>query len=130
MAYGNLNADVVQSSTSGPSTFNNTSGTEIGRLCRAWVNYNSTAQTITSSFNVSSVTYNATGDFTVNFTTAMPNSTYCVAGIYGDTAANNPRGLSLYTVTDSLTTTYCRVKNGGAATLYNVAANYVIFYGA
>jgi hypothetical protein len=47
---------------------------------RAWVNYNGVTQTINSSFNVSSVTYNATGDYTLNFTTAFANINYVSVG--------------------------------------------------
>jgi len=48
-------------------------------IAKAWVNYNGVAQTIRASYNVSSVTYNATGDYTVNFTTALPNANYAIA---------------------------------------------------
>jgi hypothetical protein len=80
MAYGNLLADVVQSSTSGPSTFNNTSGTETGRLCRAWVYYNAATATIVSSFNISSVTVVTAGEFLFNFTNALPDGNYVIVG--------------------------------------------------
>lgn len=49
-------------------------------IAKAWVNYNGIAQTIRDSFNVSSVTRNNTGDYTINFTTAMPNANYGFAG--------------------------------------------------
>jgi hypothetical protein len=46
---------------------------------RAWVNFNGTGTVaIRESANVSSVTDNATGDYTVNFTSAMPDANYCV----------------------------------------------------
>jgi hypothetical protein len=45
-------------------------------IAKAWLNYDGTAQSIRGSFNVSSVTYNAAGDYTVNFTTAMANGNY------------------------------------------------------
>jgi hypothetical protein len=49
--------------------------------CRAWVNFNGTGTVaIRASGNVSSITDNGTGDYTVNFTTAMPDSNYAVAG--------------------------------------------------
>jgi hypothetical protein len=56
------------------------------QLCKAWVNFNGTGtigqpQTIRSSYNVSSVTKNATGDYTVNFATAMTDANYSVMGI-------------------------------------------------
>lgn len=46
------------------------------QLCKAWVNYNGVANIIRSSFNVSSVTDNGSGDYTVNFTTAMVDTDY------------------------------------------------------
>ncbi len=45
--------------------------------------------TIRASGNVSSITDNGTGDYTVNFTTAMTDANYSVCGITGDTIANN-----------------------------------------
>ena len=46
--------------------------------CRAWVNFNGTGTVaIRASGNVSSITDNGTGDYTVNFTTAMPDVNYC-----------------------------------------------------
>jgi hypothetical protein len=47
--------------------------------CRAWVNFNGTGTVaIRGSGNVSSITDNNTGDYTVNFTTAMPDGNYTV----------------------------------------------------
>ncbi len=45
---------------------------------KAWVNFNGTTSpgTIRASFNVSSVTKNGTGDYTVNFTTALVDANY------------------------------------------------------
>jgi len=45
--------------------------------CRAWVNFNGTGTVaIRGSGNVSSITDNGTGDYTVNFSTAMPDANY------------------------------------------------------
>lgn len=45
--------------------------------CRAWVNFDGTGTvTIRASANVSSITDNGIGDYTVNFTTAMPDANY------------------------------------------------------
>jgi hypothetical protein len=54
--------------------------------CRAWVNFDGTGTpAIRASGNVSSITDNGTGDYTVNFTTAMPDVNYCpVAMTSGD----------------------------------------------
>jgi len=49
--------------------------------CRAWVNFNGTGTPeIRASGNVSSITDNGTGDYTVNFTTAMPDANYSAVG--------------------------------------------------
>lgn len=49
--------------------------------CRAWLNYNLSTQTTRASANVSSVTFNSTGYFTINFTSAMPDANYAIAGM-------------------------------------------------
>jgi hypothetical protein len=49
-------------------------------MCRAWVNFNGTGTVaIRGSGNVSSITDNGVGDYTVNFTTAMSDATYSAA---------------------------------------------------
>ena len=51
--------------------------TEQGQLCKAWVNFNGTGTVaIRAAYNVSSITDNGTGNYTVNFTTAMPDANY------------------------------------------------------
>jgi hypothetical protein len=50
--------------------------------CRAWVNFNGTGTVaIRASGNVSSITDNGTGDYTVNFTNAMPDVNFSFIGI-------------------------------------------------
>jgi hypothetical protein len=47
--------------------------------CRAWVNFNGQGTvSIRASGNVSSISDNGTGNYVVNFTTAMPNTNYAV----------------------------------------------------
>jgi hypothetical protein len=62
--------------------------------CRAWVNFNGTAATpsITSSGNVSSITDNGTGDYTVNFDTAMPTANFCFLATPSASDANSVPG--------------------------------------
>lgn len=60
-------------------TLQNLSGTEV-YTCKAWVNFNGTGTVaIRASGNVSSITDNGTGDYTVNFTNAMTDANYAVA---------------------------------------------------
>jgi lipopolysaccharide export system protein LptA len=74
------------------AVYESTSGTDYnttldnGYLCRAWVNFNGTGTVaIRASGNVSSITDNNTGDYTVNFTTAMPDANYSSVCTNGET---------------------------------------------
>jgi hypothetical protein len=54
----------------------NSDGTE-NYKCRAWVNFNGTGTVaIRASGNVTSITDNGTGNYTVNFTNAMSDANY------------------------------------------------------
>ena len=95
------------------------SGTAPLYMCRAWVNFNGTGTVaIRASGNVSSITDNATGDYTVNFTTAMPDANYGVSGAvrYGTDIASTARFLTISAAAVP-TVSACRVssayQNGG-----------------
>ena len=66
---------------SGNFLFNSGYGSVVRAFgCRAWVSFNGTGTVaIRGSGNVSSITDNNTGDYTVNFTTAMPDVNYSVS---------------------------------------------------
>ena len=53
---------------------------------KAWVLFNGSTNTILASYNVSSVTKNATGDYTVNYTTSFSSSNYAVVSTAIDTS--------------------------------------------
>jgi len=62
----------------------NATGTAPVYACRAWVNFDGTGTvSIRESGNVSSITDNGTGDYNVNFTTAMPDGDYAIAATGG-----------------------------------------------
>lgn len=62
--------------------------TEQSQLCKAWVNFNGTGTVaIRASYNVSSITDNGTGDYTVNFTTALVDTNYSALGTPGGTTS-------------------------------------------
>ena len=75
------------------------SGTAPLYMCRAWVNFNGTGTVaIRASGNVSSITDNGVGDYTVNFTTALPDANYsCQAFANAVLAGNNSSGAQMYT---------------------------------
>jgi len=65
---------------------------------RAWVNFNGTGTVaIRASYNVTSITDNGTGDYTVNFTTALPDANYAPTFAVVQNATNgNLRTASVY----------------------------------
>jgi hypothetical protein len=89
---GQLTIDTLRAGSGVLATQNGMTG-----IAKAWLNYNGNTNTILGSFNVSSVTVNGTGDYSANFTTAMPNATYsaiyiqqcAIAGAYGFSGVNS-----------------------------------------
>lgn len=90
----------------------NASGSAPVYACRAWVNFNGTGTvSITASGNVSSITDNGTGDYTINFTTALSDANYnfvtnssnttsanilCIAQLNWDNPTKSTSALRLY----------------------------------
>jgi len=79
---GRTTTDTLTNKSLTNPTFNSAelatvSGTAPLYMCRAWVNFNGTGTVaIRASGNVSSITDNGTGIFTVNFTNNMPDINY------------------------------------------------------
>ena len=84
---------------------------------KAWVTFNGTGTAaIRDSFNISSITDNSTGNFTINITTAMANVNYSVTGGIGTTTGNN---CFLFVLTEQNTaksTTVFRINTLGSNT--------------
>ncbi len=90
---------------------------------RAWVNFNGTGTVaIRAAGNVSSVTDNGTGDYTVNFTTAMPDANYSLQMTLqrGDGAGVNPGYACIYATASnaytSLISSAARITTANSAT--------------
>jgi len=81
-------ANIQSKAANTPPVIKDLNGTECGQFCRAWVTYRGDNNTILDSFNVSSITDNNPGDFTINFTNSMQNANYCVAGTIANTQNN------------------------------------------
>ena len=78
------------SGTSGVTFPDSTSMQTGQQACKAWVNFNGTGTVaIRGSYNVSSITDNGTGNYIVNFTTAMPDANYAVGGSSSTNGATN-----------------------------------------
>jgi hypothetical protein len=87
-------------------------GTCLTQTCRAWVNFNGTGTVaIRASYNVSSITDNGVGVYTVNFTTALADANYSavvggneqgsLTGVIGVTQTLAAGSLQLYNYSPS-----------------------------
>lgn len=77
---------------------------------KAWVNFNGTGTVAArASFNVSSITDNGIGDYTVNFTNALADANYAVLGTVGDrSTADSPRAVMVSSAAAPTAST-CRI---------------------
>jgi hypothetical protein len=89
------NKDIVATQLTGDvaaariTTALNASGSAPIYACRAWVNFDGTGTpAIRGSGNVSSITDSGTGDYTVNFTTALPDANYAALPAAGNNNTN------------------------------------------
>jgi hypothetical protein len=137
VAASNLSTGAPSWDSSGNLSFNSGYGsTAVAYGCRAWVNFNGTGTVaIRASGNVTSITDNGTGDYTINFTTAMPDANYAVNVT---TMRNAVAGVadpvvgSVYNDTTygtSYTTTSVRIETsfGSSASADPLAVNAAIF---
>ena len=90
-------APTMQDSAGGADTsLSNLTSAGEQMVCKAWVNFNGTGTVaIRDSYNVSSVTDNGTGDYTVNFTASMGNSNFSVAGMSEGGGSTSAQSLEL-----------------------------------
>jgi hypothetical protein len=95
---------------------NSTSATNCVRgSARAWCNYNGVTGTIRSSYNVASVTKNATGNYTFNFSSALPDANYSAVASFNrtyDSTDGYGMGLLVTTRTTTNTKIYATFYNG------------------
>ena len=91
--------------------------------CRAWVNFSGAGTvTIRGSGNVTSITDNGVGDYTINFATAMPDVLYSAIGCAGSsTITSGDRQLSTYPLTAST----CKAVSGLTASVTKYDADQV-----
>lgn len=85
-------------------------------IAKAWVNFNGTGVVaIRAQYNVSSITDNGTGLYTVNFTTALADANYCPTLAIQSRAGSN----------DTLNYIF-NTLSGGVATTTPAAGSYTI----
>ena len=82
-------------------------------VCRAWVNFNGTGTVaIRASFNVSSITDNGTGIYTINITTALADTNFATLVSAGDTTVSSANSTMTYVGSKSTTTQFVAIRNG------------------
>jgi hypothetical protein len=95
---------------------------------KAWVNFNGTGTVaIRASYNVSSITDNGVGDYTVNFATALADANYSSASFAGDAAFSVPvttSGYSNYSQTASAIRYRVSYSWGGSSGVADAAYNH------
>jgi hypothetical protein len=84
-------AGTLTISTLSDGTYTTSSTNLVRGPCVAWVNFNGTGTpAIRASYNVSSITDNGTGDYTINFTNALADANYSFAA----SSSNSSQGTS------------------------------------
>jgi hypothetical protein len=113
MAAGAAAAERARIKSTGDFQFNSGYGSVATAYgCRAWVNFDGTGTpAIREDGNVSSITDNGTGDYTVNFTTAMPDANYSAVLTVGNDSGSTGAGL-FSTKLDTLLSGSVRFKVG------------------
>lgn len=115
-----LNVQTIQTDTSGFNnvvTFAQSQGVENGTLCRAWVRFNGSGTVaINDDFNVNTIGDSGTGNYTVNFSNALPNANY--AALATGTAGQSQGG----TATCDTTQFQGNGTNTSSTTSFNIRA--------
>jgi hypothetical protein len=89
----------------------------INGSAKAWVNFNGTGTVaIRASFNVSSITDNTTGDYTVNFTTPFADANYAAVVGGATTGSGAAYGVGSSAPTSSAYRLIAFGYNGGSLT--------------
>jgi len=92
--------------------------TAVAYGCRAWVMFNGTNGAISASGNISYVTRNGTGDYTIGFSNGMPDGAYVISGMLKPTsgqAGNNSRSVNIaYDTTPSTSSFRVRTATSSA----------------
>jgi len=106
---GTIVSDTVQDGTG-----NSCSTTAVIKGCaKVWVYWDGASSTVYGSYNVTSVTRNSTGVYTINFTTALSSSNYAVLVVAGNSNNSNAMVNSAANATGSCQVT-CQVGTSAA----------------
>lgn len=113
-------------------TFPDSTSMQTGQqACKAWVNFNGTGTVaIRDSYNVSSITDNGTGNYTVNFTTAMVDINYCVGGSSAENfngAVSDHQGFTLHRINFNTENFRCNTTNAAGTAADHILICTMVF---
>lgn len=97
----------------------------------AWVNFNGASGAIRSSYNVTSVTRSATGNYVVNLTVATSDANYAVLACadYSNTTGDAVSNHNVWAAGHPITTTTASVMATTSASYYDTATMSVAIFG-
>ena len=105
-----------------------TASRAVSGVAAAWVCYNQNTPAILDSINISSVSDNATGDYTTTFTSNMANANYSEAGI-ARTYHLNSSGSDNKTSSGDQHLTFYVSSTGGQRTGIDMSRAHVVYHG-
>ena len=124
---GTIVADTIQDGAGNSTSMDNA----IYGSAKAWVNFDGTVatpSTIRASYNVSSVTRNGTGDFTINFTNALADANYAATGSVSNNASSGSMIMAPLGFSYPPTTTTYRFNTSNSASNINSPYTCLAFF--
>ena len=105
---GTIVADTIQDGTGNTTAMTNA----ISGSAKAWARFSATVSSVTinQSYNISSIAYNAVGDYTVNFSTTLTDANYSMVSSSYSASDAYPRNIMFKNGTTP-TSSSCRVTN-------------------
>jgi hypothetical protein len=119
---GTIVADTIQDGAGNSTAMDNA----IYGSAKAWVNWNGTNGTRYASYNVSSVTRNGTGDYTINFTNAFTDANYATS--WSGSQSNNWTGSMQTDYSTPRSTTALRVLTTVSSTFSDPTYVSLVFF--
>ena len=127
VSYSNLKNNISPSFVANDArakTALNADGNAPIYACRAWVNFNGTGTVaIRASGNVSSITDNGVGDYTVNCITAMSDANYSLCGWIGNNSTSGASAINTVNFQDVSARVQSRTISNTAVDLVNFSVS-------
>jgi len=125
--------EVMFVNSDGTSSWEIMGGAEASTSAKAWVSFTPSTGAIRSSYNISSVTRNSVGDYTIAFNTPMRAATYAIVGTCTDDKAGTTNSLCVYPAanggTDPSTTSFRVVTTTNGSPVDVALENSIVVFG-